>query len=86
MNDKKNVRMCICCREMLPKSSLTRVFSKDGITDVDFSGKMGGRGAYICSGGCFLKAYKTGRISRALNCHLSEDTYHKLESVFTDEQ
>ena len=86
MNDKKNVRMCICCRKMLPKDSLIRVFSKDDETDIDFSGKMGGRGAYICSKECFLKAYKTGRISKALKCHLSDDTYHKLESVYADEQ
>lgn len=85
MNDKKNIRMCICCRKMLPKENLTRVFSKDGVTGVDETGKNGGRGAYICSGECFLKASKTGRISRALKCHISEDTYKKLESVLVNE-
>ena len=86
MNDKKNIRMCICCRQMLPKEKLTRVFSKDGMTDIDGTGKMGGRGAYICSGDCFVKAYKTGRISKALRCGVSEDTYKKLESVLVNEK
>ena len=56
---KKNkipMRMCIACREMKPKQTLTRVVkSADGEIRLDPTGKMAGRGAYVCSDAACLK-------------------------------
>ena len=62
MNDKVNVRMCHGCREYLPKEKLLRFCCKDGEFVLDKSKKGGGRGAYLCSYECFLKAFKARRL------------------------
>ena len=42
-------RTCLGCRSVLDKSSLVRLArGKDGLLEMDESGKLGGRGAYIC--------------------------------------
>ena len=44
------MRMCIACREMKPKSEMTRVVKNaEGEIALDVTGKAPGRGAYICS-------------------------------------
>ncbi|MBR7159869.1 MAG: YlxR family protein, partial [Clostridia bacterium] len=50
MKDKKvPMRMCVSCRQMMPKSSLLRiVHTPEGDLKIDFKGKQNGRGAYIC--------------------------------------
>ena len=51
MAKKKSIpmRMCIACREMKPKKEMYRVVKNaDGEICVDLTGKMAGRGAYIC--------------------------------------
>lgn len=42
------VRTCIVCREKDSKRTLTRIVRTDAGIQVDPSGKMGGRGAYLC--------------------------------------
>ena len=43
------MRMCIACREMKPKKEMFRVVKNaEGEVAVDATGKMPGRGAYIC--------------------------------------
>ncbi|MBE7055755.1 MAG: YlxR family protein [Ruminococcaceae bacterium] len=47
------LRMCVVCRQMKAKSELLRIVKKDGEFSMDISGKLPGRGAYICrSGDC----------------------------------
>ena len=50
MADKKiPMRMCVACREMKPKKDLIRVVkTADGIR-LDKTGKLAGRGAYVCN-------------------------------------
>jgi predicted RNA-binding protein YlxR (DUF448 family) len=71
------VRTCIICRQALPKRSLYRIVDvpEAGLL-VDLSGKMSGRGAYLCSKPtCWEKA--TARedttLSRALRTVVSEE-------------
>ena len=46
---KKPARTCMACNEQKEKQELVRIVrSKDGIIEVDLSGKKSGRGAYIC--------------------------------------
>ena len=52
----------------------------DGNVAVDLTGKMNGRGAYICRNKeCLKKAAKTGSIARSLEISLSEEIYKRLE-------
>lgn len=41
-------RMCVSCRKMKPKRELIRIVNTpDGVT-VDLTGKLNGRGVYLC--------------------------------------
>ena len=60
------LRMCVVCRKMKTKPELLRVTKKDGEFSVDVSGKLPGRGAYICKGtGCHEKFEKQRSFERA---------------------
>lgn len=62
-------RMCVSCRERKNKSELVRVvLLPDGTIEVDPTGKMAGRGAYVCkSKECLDAAIKAQRIEKSLN-------------------
>ncbi|MCX7951802.1 MAG: YlxR family protein [Clostridiales bacterium] len=74
-------RMCLGCSEMKPKKELIRVVrNKEGEVKIDLTGKMPGRGAYICRNvSCFEKAYKAKRFERALEVTISPEVYEKLK-------
>ena len=58
--------MCVGCGEMKPKAELLRIAKKDGDFSVDISGKLPGRGAYICKGeSCREKFEKQRSFERA---------------------
>lgn len=60
------LRMCVVCRQMKTKDLLLRIVKKDGEFSLDVSGKMPGRGAYICRGGdCCEKFEKQRSFERA---------------------
>ena len=60
------LRMCVVCRKMKTKPELLRVAKKDGEFSVDASGKLPGRGAYICKDGdCCEKFEKQRSFERA---------------------
>ena len=60
------LRMCVVCRQMKPKTELLRIAKKDGGFSVDASGKLPGRGAYICKGNdCCEKFEKQRSFERA---------------------
>ncbi len=60
-------RMCVVCRQMKEKPQLIRVVkNKDGIFKVDETGKLPGRGAYVCrEGGCIDRLEKVRGLERA---------------------
>ena len=63
-----HLRMCVVCRQMKSKEELLRITKYEGSYTVDLSGKLPGRGAYICKKGdckekfeakkAFERAYK----------------------------
>ena len=60
------LRMCVVCREMKEKSQLLRIAKSGDKISVDVSGKLPGRGAYICkSGDCSKKFEKQRSFERA---------------------
>ena len=75
------MRMCTGCHEMKPKKELIRVVkTPEGEIKVDFTGKLNGRGAYICRNvECFTKAQKQKSLSRAFECQISDEIYEQLK-------
>lgn len=67
-------RTCVACREQHPKRDMTRlVLTPEQRVMVDPSGKLAGRGAYLCSkAACWNKAANTDLIGAALKVTLSE--------------
>ena len=53
-------RMCVVCRQMKPKIELIRIVNKDDTVVVDKTGKINGRGVYLCKcKECIDKAIKS---------------------------
>lgn len=81
-------RMCVSCREMKPKKELLRVVktANDEIF-VDDTGKISGRGLYICkSTECVDKCKKTRAINRAFSCNVSDEVYDKIKEKLSAKQ
>lgn len=80
MAKKLPVRMCAGCGEHKPKKELVRVVrTPQGELLLDLSGKMAGRGAYVChNAACLAKARKAKRIERALDCSVDAQVYDRL--------
>lgn len=82
MQSKKvPLRKCTGCGEMKPKKELVRVVkTPEGEISLDPTGKMNGRGAYLCKDPqCLIKAQKSKRIEKALSCTVPDEIYNKLE-------
>ncbi len=94
MKQKKvPMRKCTGCGEMKEKRELIRVVKepdeKDGEGTVlhsgkislDLTGRMPGRGAYVCKNtDCFEKARKARRFERSLSCKIPEEIYEQLQT------
>ena len=80
MAKKIPMRMCVGCRTMKEKKSLLRVVrTADGEVRVDPTGKLGGRGAYVCpSAECLKKAVRSRALDRALETSLSPEVMERL--------
>ena len=74
-------RQCMGCRERKAKREMIRVVRcTDGTVNLDFGGKMNGRGAYICpSAECLKKAIRAKSLDRSLEVTIPEDVYARLE-------
>jgi uncharacterized protein len=72
-------RTCVGCRETLAKQTLTRIVrSPDGV-QVDLTGKLSGRGAYLHDQReCWEKALK-GALANALKTKLTVEERTTLE-------
>ena len=81
MQKKIPMRQCMGCRERLPKREMIRVVRcTDGTVQLDFSGKVNGRGAYICPDlQCLKKARKSLALDRSLEVTIPQEVYDRLE-------
>ena len=83
MAKKKSIpmRMCIACREMKPKKEMYRVVKNaDGEICVDLTGKMAGRGAYICvADECQKKLTDKKLLHKAFAANVELSVYQKTE-------
>lgn len=76
---KKKQRTCVTCGKQDAKMGLHRVVRlAAGGADFDPTGRVAGRGAYVCSVECFAAARKTGKIDRALRTKLDEESYERI--------
>ena len=80
MQKKIPMRQCMGCRERREKRQMIRVVRcTDGSVSLDFSGKLNGRGAYICPNlECLKKAQKSKALDRSLEVTIPEDVYDRL--------
>ena len=81
MQKKIPQRQCMGCRERKAKKELIRVVrTPEGAVCLDFSGKLNGRGAYICPcADCLKKARKAKSLDRSLEVTIPEEVYDRLE-------
>ena len=80
MQKKIPQRQCMGCRERRPKKEMIRVVrTPEGNVNLDFGGKMNGRGAYICpKAECLKKAQRAKALERSLEVTIPEEVYERL--------
>lgn len=78
------MRTCIACREEKPKKEMLRVVKNSaGEIRLDFSGKLPGRGAYVCgSEACIKKLKKYRLLNKAFSSEVAPDVYDAIEEEF----
>ncbi len=81
MQKKIPQRQCMGCRERKAKREMIRVVRcTDGSVNLDFSGKMNGRGAYVCPDPeCLKKALRSKALDRSLEVTIPEEVIARLE-------
>ena len=79
-------RTCMGCNLKKDKKDLIRIVkNKENEINVDKTGKLQGRGAYICKDEkCLEKAKKTKRLDRVLEMKIPDEIYEKLRGVIFD--
>ncbi len=80
------MRTCIACREEKPKKNLIRVVrSPEGVISLDFTGKLAGRGAYVCAdAACIKKLRQKKLLNKAFSAPVEDCVYLKLEEEFLE--
>jgi predicted RNA-binding protein YlxR (DUF448 family) len=78
-------RQCVACGQMRGKRDLVRVVrTPAGEVRVDRTGKLSGRGAYVCpEAACVERALREGRLEGALERAISEDVARSLHEALT---
>ena len=80
------MRRCIACDQNRPKKELIRVVrNREGHIEVDLTGKMNGRGAYICSDeDCLANVRKNKKLAKVLESDIPDEIYDKLKDAIID--
>ncbi len=76
------VRICVVCRERDAKRTLTRVVRTPSGVLIDKTGKMDGRGAYLCDQrSCWERAVRTDILNKALRTVLTDEDRDRLQQA-----
>ena len=77
------LRTCMGCNEKKPKKELIRIVkNKENNILVDNTGKMEGRGTYICNNiDCLEKVKKNKRIEKVFEMKISDEIYENLKNL-----
>lgn len=80
-------RTCMGCNIKKDKKDFIRIVkNKEGQINIDKTGKMPGRGAYLCDNiECLEKAIKTKRIDKIFETKIDNEIYEKLRGVMSDQ-
>jgi len=78
------VRTCVVCRQKDAKRTLTRlVRTIDGV-QIDPTGKLNGRGAYVCDDpACWERIVKTSILNRALKMNITDQDRKRLQQAMS---
>ena len=80
------MRRCVGCMTSFPKSEVLRFVALDGKIVIDRTGKLNGRGTYICrSMDCFDAAIKKKRLSFATKISLKQEEVDILREEYAKE-
>ena len=79
-------RSCMGCNQKKDKKDLIRIVkNKKGIINIDKTGKLEGRGAYICDNiECLEKVIKSKRLERVFETKIDDEIYNNLRGVISD--
>ena len=79
-------RMCIACREMKDKKQMFRVVkTAAGEILPDKTGKVSGRGAYVCSSPeCIKKLKKFRLLHKTFSQDVPEEVYVRVEEALLE--
>ncbi len=75
-------RKCIVCGSLKDKEDLLRIVKnkEEGIL-IDESGKLNGRGAYVCKDeSCIKGLKKSNKLNQAFKMKIDDDIYEELEA------
>lgn len=83
MQNKQPQRTCMGCNQKKDKKDLIRIVkNKENVIKVDKTGKMQGRGAYICNDvNCLEKVIKNKRLEKVLETKISQEIYENVRGV-----
>lgn len=83
---KQPQRTCMGCNEKKDKKDLIRIVkNKQNEINIDKTGKLEGRGAYICDSiTCLEKAIKTKRIEKVFEQKIPDEIYERLRGVMLE--
>ena len=75
----KRIRTCIGCQRQAGKTALKRIVRcPDGSVRFDATGRLPGRGAYVCSVECMNAAFKAKKLQRALKANVEKDDAEQI--------
>ena len=76
-------RTCMGCNVKKDKKDFIRIVkNKENAINVDRTGKLEGRGAYICDDiNCLEKVIKSRRLEKIFDMKISEEIYENLRGV-----
>jgi len=75
------MRKCVGCQQMKNKKELLRILkTAENEFVLDATGRMNGRGAYLCfSKDCLQKAIQSKGLERSFKQSIPKEVYEKLE-------
>lgn len=81
------VRTCVVCRSQGSKRTLTRLVRTETGVMIDRTGKMNGRGAYLCDRlSCWERAATTNVLGSALKTKLTDADRIRLQQAIADHE
>lgn len=81
-------RTCIGCNTQKPKKELIRIVKNaQGEIKIDKTGKLPGRGAYICNNSeCLEKAVRSKRLERSFEMKIEDVVYEQLRNTIEKQE